>query len=362
MNQRVVAVFDDRRQAELAREELYDVGFNRGDVNLTFGSSETTAAGAEEAAEEPSVWDRIKEFFGAEDYSAYDEASRRGHIILVATVPEKKVDQVADILQRHHPIDLDKHTAEWRKSGWQGYGATTGTTGTTGYGTTATTGQTVPPQQPVGKTTPGQQPVTARGGIEEQKVPIVEEQLSVGKRRENRGGVLVYTHVVETPIEQDVRLQEEKVDVSRRKVDRPATDADFREQTIEAQGFTEQPVVSKEARIVEEVVIAKKKGERTQKVRDKVRRTEVDVQELDKDYRQDFEKRFSGQGYTYDQSRAAYEYGRQLAEYPDYRDRDWSEVEPEARRLFEEKNPGLWDRFKDAIQHAFERARMRKAA
>ena len=98
-----------------------------------------------------------------------------------------------------------------------------------------------------------------------------------------RGGVRVESRVEEVPVEQDVQLREERVHVERRPVDRPVTDADaaFREGSIEVTERAEEAVVAKEARVVEEVVVNKEVGERTETVRDTIRRTDVDVRETD---------------------------------------------------------------------------------
>lgn len=113
-------------------------------------------------------------------------------------------------------------------------------------------------------------------------LPIVEEQLSVGKRTVERGGARVRTHVEEVPVQEQVQLREEHVHVERRPVDRPVGNAPeaFREGVIEVTEQAEVPVVSKEARVVEEVVIGKDVTERQETVRDTVRRTDVEVDEV----------------------------------------------------------------------------------
>jgi len=60
------------------------------------------------------------------------------------------------------------------------------------------------------------------------------------------------------------------------------TDADeaFREGTLEVTERAEEAVVSKTARVVEEVVVGKQVEEHTETIRDTVRRTDVDVQEV----------------------------------------------------------------------------------
>ena len=64
-------------------------------------------------------------------------------------------------------------------------------------------------------------------GDKEMTIPVVEEDISIGKREVERGHVRIYSRVTERPVEESVRLREEKVTVERRPVDRPATDADF---------------------------------------------------------------------------------------------------------------------------------------
>jgi uncharacterized protein (TIGR02271 family) len=206
-------------------------------------------------------------------------------------------------------------------------------------------------------------------------VPVVEEQLQVGKRKVEKGGVKVKTRVTETPVEADVNLHEEHVKVKRRAVDRPATDADvaaFQEGTIELKETAEEAVVSKKARVIEEVVLSKEGRERTHTVRDKVRKTDVDVQETDtpavvtaegfETYRPGFEKHFkSNYGktgkVTLEEFTPAYRFGCSLAGDERYRPGDWATIEPEARKYWESKNEGTWEEFKEAIHHAWDKAR-----
>ena len=53
----------------------------------------------------------------------------------------------------------------------------------------------------------------------------------------------------------------------------------FRERTIEVEERGEEAVVSKTARVREEVAIGKTVEERTETIRDNVRRTEVEVED-----------------------------------------------------------------------------------
>jgi len=205
-------------------------------------------------------------------------------------------------------------------------------------------------------------------------VPVVEEELQVGKRKVEKGSVKVKTSVTETPVEADVHLHEEHVKVKRRPVDRPATGADlaaFREGTIEMKESAEEAVVSKRARVIEEVVLSKEGRDKKHTVRDKVRRTDVDVEEADtpavvtdegfETYRPKFEKHFKSHygkaGVTLEEFTPAYRFGHSLATDDRYRSGDWAAIEPEAKKYWESKNEGTWQEFKDAIHHAWDKAR-----
>lgn len=333
MDKKIFGVFDTRDEAEAARDDLIDSGYDSSDIDIIDRPpGEAGAAAATTRTEPVGLWDRIVDFFGMEDREYYTEASRRGGLVVAVTAPEDEIDRAVAILQQHNPVDLKTRGEEWRKSGWTGTRA---------------------------EATPRAEATTPRG--KEDTIPVVEERLQVGKLIEERGGVRIYSRVIETPVEQDVQLSEETVRVERRGADRPATAADFKEQTIEATEKREKPVVRKEARVVEEVGLSKETKQRTEKVRDKVKRTKVDVQQLDKDYQRDFESRYAGKNYTYDQMRVAYDFGQQLAERPTYERSGWTQIEPEARRLFEEKNPGTWDHYKDAVRYGFERSKRQAA-
>jgi uncharacterized protein (TIGR02271 family) len=118
------------------------------------------------------------------------------------------------------------------------------------------------------------------GGAEEERVKLAEERLRVGKREAHAGRVRVRSYVVETPVEEQVRLREERVHVEQRPLDRPATAEEaglFQDRTIEAEESVEEAVVGKEVRVTGEVVVSKDATEHTETIRDTVRRTEVDV-------------------------------------------------------------------------------------
>jgi stress response protein YsnF len=113
-------------------------------------------------------------------------------------------------------------------------------------------------------------------------IPIIQEDIRIGKREVETGGIRLNTRIVENPVEENINLREERVNVERTSVDRPATEADIREQEIEMTQKKEVPIVNKEARVVEEVALNKDVDHHEETVRDTVRKTDVEIENIDK--------------------------------------------------------------------------------
>lgn len=201
---------------------------------------------------------------------------------------------------------------------------------------------------------------SAREGVKgrgEAVVPVVAEQLSVGTRAVEAGGVRVTSTVQEIPVQEQVQLREERIDVQRRPANRAVTEGDqpFREKSFEVKATSEEPVVAKEARVVEEVVIRKDQNVRTEAVRETVRRENVNVEELGTRYREHFQQNYGRGGQArFDDYAPAYRYGHSLRENRAFQNRQWNDIEPNARADWERSSPGTWDRFKEAVRHAWE--------
>jgi uncharacterized protein (TIGR02271 family) len=244
MTRTITALFDTVDAAERAAYDLATrIGGVRGEV---YGSSRVSELSALTVP--------------GEDMAVLHENIRRGGAVLHAEVPDEKFQAVADALEAAGAADFNERETAWRREGWTG-NASAATTGTT------TSGETTARQ--IGEGTG-------------ERIPVVEERLRVGKRETSHGRVRVRSYVVETPVQEQVSLREERVQVERRPVDRPvgaADDAAFRERTIEATEKSEEAVVSKEARVKEEVVVRKEGKERTETVSDTVRQTKVEVED-----------------------------------------------------------------------------------
>jgi uncharacterized protein (TIGR02271 family) len=194
--------------------------------------------------------------------------------------------------------------------------------------------------------------------------------------------------MVETPVNESVTLREERATIERRPVDRPASEADltnFRDESIEVRETAEKAVVSKTARVVEEVTVGKTATEHTEQVSDSVRKTVVDVQtngnttaagttgsmmgttadnmaatntsaDYDDEFRSDWNTRYATTGGSYDDYAPAYRYGSTLGSDTRYKGRSWDEIESSARSDWQTRYPNSsWENFKAAVRHGWER-------
>jgi uncharacterized protein (TIGR02271 family) len=108
-------------------------------------------------------------------------------------------------------------------------------------------------------------------------IPVIKEELEIGKREVETGGIRLRSRVVEEQVSEDINLRQEHVNIERTAVDRPASESDLREEEIEMRERNEVPVVNKEARVVEEISLNKEVTERNETISDTVRNTEVDI-------------------------------------------------------------------------------------
>ena len=253
----LAGVFDDYGDAERARDRLYSAGFARDAVQITpersaWGSGDPTWGGRTEQS--GGLRGFFASLFGSDDESHghYSEAVRRGSIVVsVALQDDSEMDRATEILEECGAIDVDERVERWKAAGYTGYDE---------------------------QAKPLTREEIAR---DRQTLQVIQEDLKIGKRAVQRGAVRVHRRITETPVQEQVTLNEERAVVERRPVDRPASAADlaaFKEGEMEIRETSEEPVVSKTARVVEEVDIGKEANQRTETVSDTVRRTDVDVE------------------------------------------------------------------------------------
>jgi stress response protein YsnF len=270
----LVAVYALREDAERARDRLIALGIPATDIRLSPASENAGAASLTEVPHERhhSFWDWL---FGNDvpehDRAWYHTNLREGRTALSVLVrSDAEREQVADILEEFNPLDLHDETIA-------------GIGGATRVASEVQRSDYAAPASDQIRT-------GAAGTNEgtEKVIPVVKEELAVGKRASERR-YRIRTYVVETPVEEQVRLRDERVIVERRPASGDVgSDAGAMQQRVfEVTERLEEPVVEKRAREVEEVVVRKEANERVETVGDTVRETKVDVDKEPADRRVD---------------------------------------------------------------------------
>lgn len=225
----LVAAFDRSNEAEQVKRELMKKGVSQTNIKLT-------------ASNDDNISDFFRSIFtdanSQSNAEVYSEAVRHGATVVTVFAEDKEASMVEKIMESNGAIDINERSASWSRES------------------------------------------TGKAG-ERTAIPVMEEELRVGKRENTLGSVRVTSHISERPVEETVRLTEQHAVIERHPVDRPASAEDleaFKEGSVEVRETAEEAVVSKSARVVEEVVLGKETTQHEETVRDTVRRTDVDIE------------------------------------------------------------------------------------
>ncbi|HYH17207.1 MAG TPA: YsnF/AvaK domain-containing protein [Azospirillum sp.] len=309
----IVALYDDLTAAQRVLSDLDTAGLRHdftvmggAHARTTAGWSDSTSTGragslgSDLGTDYDSPSNRVDTLARVgvphDDAQVYCEGVRRGGVLLVGRVDEDHCDEALDIIERHNPVDPDERHMHYRESGWTGYDATATdydatqideerTRYGTGMGTGTGLGAAASAMRDANTTAQTRRQSTdtrstGLGSDNEERIPVAEEAVNIGKRTVEGGHIRVRSYVVEQPVNETVNLRDEHVSVERRAVDYPAGEVPpdaFKERTIDVNERREEAVVNKEARVREEVVIRRDVEERAQNVSDTVRRTEVEI-------------------------------------------------------------------------------------
>lgn len=286
-----------------------------------------------------------------DDAQLYAEGVRRGGTLVVVRVADEDEDHAEDILASYNPIDVEDRKGMFEADGWSGFDES----------------RDEPYDSDQVQQYQTEYTEKAKNNDAVMTAEVVEEEMKVGKREVQSGGVRVRKYVTEQDVTEDIELRREEVNVDRNSVNRSADDADlnaFEEETIVVTEHAEEAVVDKDARVVEEVEIYKDVDHETETIEGTVRRADVEVEHVNNtsneafsahedDFRSHFSTTYRDNDYSYEQYRPAYRYGYTLATRPEYQERDWQQVESDAQARWNGNNDGTWDDVKDAIQHAW---------
>ncbi len=236
-DQSIAGIFETPEHAQAALADLRGAGV----PERAIGVHGATAADGSTSQRGPEYW--TAHLVGASQHgtSVYDRCVQEGDTVVTVQAPAAQAARVMDILERHGAADPEERA--------------------TRYGMAA-----------------------AAVAAAAETLQLAEEQLQVGTRVVERGGTRVRRYVVETPVERSVSLHDETVTIERHPVSNGRVAADsFTDRTLELTATAEEAVVSKTARVYEEVGLHREATERVETVRDTLRKEQVAVEQVPAD-------------------------------------------------------------------------------
>ncbi len=257
--EKIVTLFDTPEHAQAAKTNLQHAGYAADDISIVSGQELPRTASA---IREPGLWHRL---FGGDieehEATVYAKAVESGGVVLAVRVREEEIPRAMGILNQHNLVDVKDRAVD------------------TGVISKAAAAAIAAPAA-VAAAVPARPVVSDLGKNE--VIRLAEEHLEVGKRLVEQGTTRIRRFVTEKAVEAQVTLHEEHAEVVRRAVSDPnyVKDIDWADTTVEVRETAEEAVVSKSARIAEEVVVGKTGSDRVETVRDTVRRQQVEVEKV----------------------------------------------------------------------------------
>lgn len=213
MQRTLIAVFDNRGDAQSAIDALATAGFSRQQMRLSEGDP-TGAPTTPDTSHGTGLVDSIRHFlggmFGTDDseyVQKYSDAVTRGHHVLTLTAAdEPEVERAADIVERFGPVDIDEKTAQW--SG----GALAGEAMRGGAGAQQQSASTA--QQSSAATPGSAQGMTAAGSMQDAAGQGSQQLFATGAAGASpvpprRPGVRVFEHEDEAGLDMEADTAEE---------------------------------------------------------------------------------------------------------------------------------------------------------
>jgi uncharacterized protein (TIGR02271 family) len=256
--EKIVTLFDTADHAQAAKTNLQHAGFSGDEISIV---SSKDLPRSTTALREPGLWHRM---FGSDieqhEATVYAKAVESGGVVLTLRAPDTDVPKAMGILNQHNLVDIKDRAVD---------------TGVISKETAAAIAV------PAAAAALPARPITSDLGKNE-VIRLAEEHLDVGKRLVEQGTTRIRRFVTEKPVEAQVTLHEEHAEVVRRAISDPdyVKDIDWSDTTVEVLETAEQAVVSKSARVAEEVVVGKTGSDRVETVHDTVRRQQVEVERV----------------------------------------------------------------------------------
>lgn len=288
MTNTVIGFFRNSIDAYHAADILKERGFDSQNIDISSNTENSEYGNREERS--GKIGNFFKSLFTDDDDNArrYSNFAENNSVVTVHTLDISEAERASEILDECGAIDIDEgyagmesHYSEGGLNPGMNFEDSKSPESFNDENQSGSINQ--PSEAGYGRNYENSHGISDREH-ESRSIPIIEEEVNVGKKEVRRGGVRVHSRIIERPVEETLRLREERVHVERNPVSREASEADlenFHEETIEMNEYGEEAMVSKKARVVEEVRVGKEVHEREETIHETERKTEVDIENVE---------------------------------------------------------------------------------
>lgn len=342
MQHTLVAVFDNRSDAQQAMDELLASSFSSSNVRLSHADptghtdSQTGAATLQSSPhDDESIGTSIKNFFsdifGSDDSvnaQRYEGAVSRGHHVLtIGPVSEPEVERAADIIERFGPIDIDED----------------GTNDVQGMAGGIGSDQIM--RRDSASASQGSQSLSFQN---DDRQPFQQGNLNDpvpmgGTYQEPSGGNSNLSHPGGQRLSSTTSGMSMQDGTQSGALQRDDLGSSVGSGIGSSAAGTAGTATSQETRRPGMRVFPRDAG---------------DLNESDRANRSHWNSTYGQDGGTYDDYAPAYSYGSSLASDEKFRGRSWDDAESDIRSDWESRNAGTtstWDKMKAAVRHGWER-------
>ena len=391
MQHTLVAVFDNRTDAQNAMNELLSSGFSKGEVRLSnadpTGQTDSATGESDIAGDRDLAHDRagdssslgiaasIKHFFSdlfgsdnPDHVSRYEGAVTRGHHVLTVTASSlPEVERAADIVERYGPTDIDEQAS--------GFGEVPSGAGAMRMGTSSGM-QAAPMSQQSASTQSAAAPVQSQQRVQDQALDNPGDRKLFQQQSLNQAEPMGTTY--QEPMGRSGLSATGGTSLHGSTLQENPVQGSSLEGTPQGLGMggsiqgssTGNPVRSDSQQYASGAAAAGVAGAGASRLASQQRggsriysrgdmgqsgySTGANVDD-DTYFREHFSSTY-GADSSYDDYAPAYRYGSQMRGDSRYRSRQWDEVENELRSDWETRNPGsTWEKMKSAVRRGWDR-------
>lgn len=288
-----------------------------------------------------------------DDAELYAEGVRRGGALVTVTADDTNADAAIGVMNRHNAVNVDERSQGWRNQGWTGYEPNAEP-----YSAVQVEAERVSRNQ------------LAAGDLSGRYEEYMGKNVTGHGRTDNIGEPTTNAMGAAEEAHRDFQNQDARDAQHSNRVRHYDTlaqgmRANRNDDNIveDSRNYFGQPTTHATQAVEEIDEDFDRQGSSYQAQSDRVTYYDTPVQSEARDAGMDadlahYQENYARSGTPYNDYTPAYTYGRALAADDRYQGREWNDIQSDARREWERDNPDTWDRYSDAMQNAFGRARI----